>query len=392
MKEKIQRYQTLKNYRGIRKDVLNNTFIATKSIKGKRYYESFKTIKEAVHWKNTFNPFEANSFEEEKIQNGPNLKKVWALYTDFYFSSLEKSTIDTKNERWKFFYDMEDLGIYDLTPGFLDQYIQKKKELASINNSPRQNLRHPLSELKALINWYKENFDYKLINPVLKRHYQLGVFKKGPVRGKKMSPDEVLKFFSKVEGIYKDVSMVQFYLAARIGEIAGIQFSSIDFEERSILIKDVVVWDRCKRFVELKPYTKNGDVRYAHINDTLFEIFERRFKNKSPDSNYVFHIEGALLSYRSIQHYYNKALRKVGLYGKYSSTHIMRHSMATITRRVTGSLESTQAITGHKDQKLVQHYADLPSHIQIDAQIAVEAFLIKRGLGISCEQTRANLK
>jgi len=392
MKEKKQRYITLKNYKGIRKDISNNTFIATKSIKGTRCYESFKTIKEAVHWKNTFNPLKKKIGENVSPKKGPLLKEVWALYRDFYFSSLEKSTIETKNERWKFFYDLENLGIDEIRPEVLDHYIQKKKELAKINNSTRHNLRHPLSELKALFNWYRENFDYHLINPVLKRHYQLGIFKKVQARNKKMSPDEVLSFFSTLEGIYKDFAVVQFYLAGRVGEMAGIQFSSVDFKNKSVLIKHVVVWDLAKKFVELKPYTKNGDVRYGYINDTLLEIFNKRLEQKFRGSNYVFHIDGEPLSYRSIQHHYNKALKKLGLYDKYSSTHIMRHSMATITRRVTGSLDCTQAITGHKDQKLVQHYADLPSNVQVEAQTAVESFLIEKGKDTSCEQMRANLR
>ncbi len=54
----------------------------------------------------------------------------------------------------------------------------------------------------------------------------------------------------------------------------------------------------------------------------------------------------------------------------------MRHSMATITRRVTGSLEATQAVTEHKDQKLVQHYATLPSRTQEEAVKNVESFMV----------------
>ncbi len=50
----------------------------------------------------------------------------------------------------------------------------------------------------------------------------------------------------------------------------------------------------------------------------------------------------------------------------------MRHSMATITRMVTGSLDATQAVTGHRDQKLVQHYATLPTTAQTTAAQNVE--------------------
>ena len=60
-----------------------------------------------------------------------------------------------------------------------------------------------------------------------------------------------------------------------------------------------------------------------------------------------------------IQYQYNNALKRAGLFPKFSSTHIMRHSMGTITRMVTGSMDSAQAVTGHKDIKMAQHYSSM---------------------------------
>ena len=64
--------------------------------------------------------------------------------------------------------------------------------------------------------------------------------------------------------------------------------------------------------------------------------------------------------------------------------------MATITRRVTGSLEATQAVTGHKDQKLVQHYASLPALAQVNAVEQVEKHFenlkLIAGRANKCEQ------
>ena len=79
--------------------------------------------------------------------------------------------------------------------------------------------------------------------------------------------------------------------------------------------------------------------------------------------------------YRDVQYNYNKALKKSGLFPKYASTHIMRHTMASITRNVTGSADSTQAVTGHKDIRMVEHYAGTPQSKQKQAIIDVEKFL-----------------
>jgi len=60
---------------------------------------------------------------------------------------------------------------------------------------------------------------------------------------------------------------------------------------------------------------------------------------------------------------------------------MMRHGMATITRQVTGSLEAAQAVTGHKDQRMVQHYARMASQVQVDAVNRVQEFMdeVERG-------------
>lgn len=39
----------------------------------------------------------------------------------------------------------------------------------------------------------------------------------------------------------------------------------------------------------------------------------------------------------------------------------MRHSMGTITRKVTGSADMAQAVTRHKDIQVAQQYASLPT-------------------------------
>ena len=68
--------------------------------------------------------------------------------------------------------------------------------------------------------------------------------------------------------------------------------------------------------------------------------------------------------YRNVQDNYNKALKKCDLFPKFSSTHIMKHSIASITRKVTGNLDSTQAVTGRKDRRMVEHYAGSPDSKQ----------------------------
>lgn len=104
----------------------------------------------------------------------------------------------------------------------------------------------------------------------------------------------------------------------------------------------------------------------------MYEVLQRRLSLKSPNSNYVFHIDGSPLGYRTIQHHYNKALRDAGLSDRFSSTHFIRHAMAFFTRAAFNSLDYVQAVTGHKSSSLAEHYSGLPTDKQAEAMNEIE--------------------
>ncbi len=187
----------------------------------------------------------------------------------------------------------------------------------------------------------------------------------------------------KEKPFWYDFALVQFAFASRVQETAGLQKVSVDFDNNLVHIKDVVIWDqRTKHFDHLKNCPKNGEIRTCFMTPMIKTILKRRCADTSSECTYVFQQEGKPLGYREIQHHYDWALEKCGLAPRFSSTHFLRHTMATITRQVTGSLESVQSVTGHKDQRLVQHYAAISTDLQRDALIQVENFLqIERPCG-----------
>ena len=76
---------------------------------------------------------------------------------------------------------------------------------------------------------------------------------------------------------------------------------------------------------------------------------------KLPKNDFVFHVEGKPLNYGTIQLNYRLAQSKSGV--PYSGTHILRHGMAKLARKVGGGLDAVMAMTGHKDVKLADHYS-----------------------------------
>ena len=391
---KDHRYKKLTQYKGIKKDLLNGRYLAIKYIDNKEYSKKFDNLRDAITWQANFHPsipetvvknickegiLEQLAIKRTTRKNGEDLgyyfRDVWELYKELHINALEKSTRNTYMAVVDFFRPLFDYKMVDINATLLDDFMARHREDVIKNHKRRHNFDSVLKYLKAIFNWYRENYDSFFINPVLKRHRTIGQIKPLPHRNKKMRPEEVLAFFKELPQEWRDFAETQFYMAGRVGEVAGLQVESVNFKERIITVKNVAVWARStKKFDYLKSMPKNGKIRFVSMNDRLFEILQRSIGKRT--SGFVFRDEqGEPLVYRRIQYQFNHALKKAGLFPEYSATHIMRHSMGTITRKVTGSLDAAQAVTGHKDINMVQHYAAMPSEANRKAVNDVERFM-----------------
>ncbi len=108
-------------------------------------------------------------------------------------------------------------------------------------------------------------------------------------------------------------------------------------------------------FIELKGFPKNREPRPVYIIDEIMEVLNRRLAFRLPNNDFVFHVDGEPLNYCTIQINYRAAQRKSGV--PYTGTHILRHGMAKLARKVGGGLDAVLAMTGHKDLKLADHYS-----------------------------------
>ena len=174
--------------------------------------------------------------------------------------------------------------------------------------------------------------------------------------------------------------MMQFYCAGRVGEVSGLQWSNIDFRNRRMIIKHTCIWDMEKKtYLELKPFPKNKEARVCYVTDEIMEILIRRKAFKMPNNNFVFHVEGAPINYCTVQVNYREAQRKSGV--PYSGTHILRHGMAKLARKVGGGLDAVMAMTGHKDIKLADHYSKCDEDDQKDVALKIMKHIRKQKCG-----------
>lgn len=370
-------------HQGIFKHPKSGNYLARKKIYSEQFSATFKNIRDAIHWRKTFNG-EAKAEKKEKY---PTLKEVWEAMQRLHFPSLALTTKQIWFRRYTLIERIEHLPMNEITSTVINEWLEywvnyyKSEEWQASGSGKlaRCNLKNELNLLVTIFNWYKHEDEFEeeaknLILPFRERHRIMCFIKDVPRKDKKIKPDETLLFLSKLTQLYSDLATVQYYCAGRIGEIAGIQIPNINLDKKILTIKDTCIWcNTNKTYIELKPFPKNKELREIHIHDELLKVIERRLKMKIEGNNFLFHVNGHPLNYGTIQVNYRSALRKAGL--PYTGTHILRHGMATLARKLGGGLDSVMAITGHKTAKLANHYSNMDSEIQKEVSLKIESHI-----------------
>lgn len=391
-----KRYQNVPKHPGIRKDRVSGRYQALKKIRGRQYAESFETIRQALHWRNTFNG-DRSSVEVAKTTS--TLGHVWERMKALHFPSLELSTRRIWARRWEPLAELADHHMEEITSTVINRWIERKKKhytseeyiARGRGHAGRCNLYNELNLFTTIFNWYKSEDEFEgesrdLFTPIRPRHRKMAFIREPTVKPeqKKITVEAAFKFFSALPELYADLAMTQFFVAGRIGETAGIQISNIYLDEEYMMIKDSISWcNTSKMFEYLKPYPKNKEPRRVHLHPLLNEIFQRRLKARKKGCNFLFHVDGQPLNYCTIQVNYRMAQMKTGI--PYRGTHCLRHGMATLARRVGGmGLDSVIAMTGHKDLKLADHYSKIDGEVQKETSLKIVEHI--KGLGLIEQQ------
>ena len=412
MTKESKRFIALKDHKGIRKDQVTGNYVARKYVDNKEFCETFDKLSAAIYWRRNFHPLLTNSelkvgastksFNDEtkiKISSRPNgvdqrfkFEDVWELYKKQYFPTLESQTIDDRLKFAKNFYaDLMHLKMQEIAPELMDHFMARKVSEAKILSNPRRiNFDNDLKALKAMFNWYRENYDGMFINPILKRHFAMGIIKQRVKASvKKMTIEQVRDFLNAfTDQFWRDFAELHFYMAGRVQEVGGLQLENVDLKDGFLKVVDVAIWGESKRFVRLKESPKNGEERIVHLNKKMEEILRRRIAIRSSEPclffrestserlDFVFHIDGRPVSYRQVQYHYNLALEKAGLSSKFQSTHILRKAMTNIVRKEMG-LDAAQAAGGWKSRDVVERiYTDTPNELNRQAVMHVEKLLV----------------
>lgn len=286
-----------------------------------------------------------------------------------HFPTLAYSTKEIWIRRYKLWKGIESLPMDQITPSKVTSWVTNwashfktdDYQGSGRGRAGRCNLNNELNIFVTIFNWYKESEQFEkealsLTNPIKRKHRQLGFIKPVQTKKKQINIEDAFLFFQYLRPLYRELAMIQFYIAGRVGETAGLQWSNVDLKNRRLVVKETCVWDQSnKMFRELKLFPKNKEPRVCYITDEILEVLLKRKAFQLDDCNFVFHVEGKPINYCNVQMNYRDAQRKSGV--PYSGTHILRHGMAKLARKVGGGLDAVMAMTGHKDIKLANHYS-----------------------------------
>lgn len=356
----------------------NGKFYATKSFGKKRYYAEFNTEREALKWRKEFHPLLSPVVRKNRLiptatdqSNGKdrviNFSEVIEKYIKSGFKSLTTYTQYKKSKRLSnFTHNIQAVPMCAMTPEIISKHLEDMTLIVP-KDSRRCNFDKELKDIASIFSWYKTNIDFTFVNPVTRNHYKEGKLKDIVPKQKDMDMDEFVDFVSHLRPMYQSMATIMLLWALRIGEAAAISDDVINYRRKEAFIYSVVTW--MKGHPEIKKGTKTGMDAKMPITPEIEIELRKLQENRPKGCKYLFHHKGKLLRYDMILKEFNRALKEADL--PYSGTHVIRHTMATITRKNLG-LDAAQAILRHTTARMSEEYARLDVSDKV-SNVVIEA-------------------
>ncbi len=165
---------------------------------------------------------------------------------------------------------------------------------------------------------------------------------------------EISQFLlSSRESEYYPFFVCAFYTGMRRGEIAGLTWDCIDFQNNLITVKST------RNRYGHRNTTKTGRIRYAPINTFLKNVLLQLFQKRTDATPYVFLYKNEPLDVQHIYRVFQILQEKAGIQNRIR-VHDTRHTFASLfMMKGLGTLYDLANILGHSDTKMTQRYAHL---------------------------------
>ncbi|MDE0092273.1 MAG: site-specific integrase, partial [Oligoflexia bacterium] len=277
---------------------------------------------------------------------------------------MMKSTLQSYECRLIYFYKspLADVKMSELKGQKVVDWISWLKKHRTAKNKGRQSFKHELKFLSVVLNWYRNFINEDFNVPITKKHRQMSVFKPNAPRRPDyfIEPEDAKVWVEwlkehRSNPVYWRLASFMLLTGARVGEACGLKWSEVNLEKGFVRIIRRVRWDQRTKHPFLEETTKTSEsARILMLPEKLKNIL-REMKQLALNDLVFTDLKGELLKYNAIQSSFNAGFTALKL--PWRSTHICRHTFATIALMETKNLSAVQACLGHTEIRMTQKYA-----------------------------------
>lgn len=190
---------------------------------------------------------------------------------------------------------------------------------------------------------------------------------------KYMDSVKIAEFLKTVDNeYYKRLFEFAAKTGLRRGEVLGLQWDLIDFNNRVILVKQSLLRVNGETFIQEN--TKNSLIRNVPFSNKIYKILKSikaeqskrklLLKSQYNENNFVFALEdGSPPDPDTITHAFKKYARAAGM-SEYTF-HSLRHSFASILKQNGEDIQTIQKLLGHT---LRSTTADIYTHVSVQSK------------------------
>ena len=343
--------------------------------------ESFKNKIEAYNWYKK----EKEKFLSSSARKDLSFSSCLKQYMKEALPLLQKSTRQAYEFHFRYFMygPLSNIKMEQFNSRSVYTWIKWLKKHPTANNHGRKTFINELRALSIILNWYRNFIDEDFNVPITKKHRQLCYYKAVPPQRPDYyaRPEELKNWLqwlreNRRNPAYWKLAAFMLLTGARVGEACGMLWEAVDLNRGIARVTRRVRWDHKTR----KPYLENitktkSSVRLLLLSSELVSLLRQlKQENKYKSKRFVFiDYKGDLLKYTAIQATFNTGFRALNL--PWRSTHILRHSYATMALMATKDLPSVQASLGHSSVKMTERYAKIIALLNRDvAEKTTKAF------------------
>jgi integrase len=162
-----------------------------------------------------------------------------------------------------------------------------------------------------------------------------------------LSPDECELLVSHANGVMRDMILMALRTGMRQGELKGLQWSSIDWGNRVVIVKN----SYCDRDKTIGP-PKNNRIRSIPLDADLYEILYRK---RNPTGYVFISANGKPFNHDSLTYHLDALCKRADL--RRITWHVLRHTFASHLAMKGVPLNIVQALLGHSTIVMTMRYA-----------------------------------